>query len=988
MKRFILFTFSLLLTFTVAIAQDGINYQGAATDANGDELTNQNISIRASVLSGSASGNLEWEETHSATTDQFGLFNVVIGQGTNTTNGATANFDDMDWGSGNHFLKIEMDATGGTNYAMIGTTQMMSVPYALYAKSAGIDSAMLANMIGSSGGGVSNCNLYYPDGLANTELVSEYISYAQGDSYTVPIGKNLYVGAHNGLYINGTEFADGGNNHVIVGSGDVITANVNFSPLHLDGFLVDANVDPMYLYTLGSSFTIPSNKKFVLLYSEQGFINGKQILGTANNSPIIVDAGDVISNAINYNFLMSGYLVDENYFADCGGGGGSSSSATAVDSAMVAGMIASSGGGGSFGDWELIYEDLVLPGNMNTVNIKWGQASKDGFLYLMDKNGSLGTIYTWTDENILDTIPGDGTLMSKKHDFRRANTGYYETKLIPIQENSYWVMQIPGGHALDLYFIPLESGGGSSSSASAVDSAMVAGMIANAGGGGTGDWELLYDCLNCGQTLPWGTVDRFGVAESDGFLYVIAHDITVFTGDDFDSTTTAWSGDYNNHLLQNNYPALIPLKKDMSWHIQFHSAGGEVRKAYFVPNSGGGSSTVSSSGNGSGCDFKYPDGLDGEVVNLDLANDYTVPSGKTLYINHVFLYGEWLKMDGERIIMGYSNSSNIASGHHPPSNGLNSPLIVGSGSVLSVENGAPTGQQIQGILMDEGVQVMNLDLANDYTVPSGKTLYLTNIFLYGEYLYVDGERMFMGYSNASNITNGHYPPSNGLNSPLIVGSGSVLSVENGYTTDQQVNGYLVDENYFAGCGGGGGGSSSSSAGLDSAMVAGMIAAALPTPAAQIGEFRDGGVVFWVDASGQHGLVCDIQDLGTAEWGCTGTTGVCCYGTGIGIGQQNTIDILNECSTAGIAADLCANSTAQGYSDWFLPSKDALYELYTKAYDINFTLVMNGGSGFSNDNYWSSSKVDHNTAIHIDFSNGFYAISGRGVTYNVRAVRAF
>ena len=150
MKRFILFTFSILLTFTVAIAQDGINYQGAATDANGDELTNQNISIRASVLSTSANGNLEWEETHSATTDQFGLFNVVIGQGTNTTNGATATFDDMDWGSGNHFLKIEMDATGGTNYAMIGTTQMMSVPYALYAKSAGIDSTMLANMIDSA----------------------------------------------------------------------------------------------------------------------------------------------------------------------------------------------------------------------------------------------------------------------------------------------------------------------------------------------------------------------------------------------------------------------------------------------------------------------------------------------------------------------------------------------------------------------------------------------------------------------------------------------------------------------------------------------------------------------------------------------------------------------------------------------------------------------------------------------------------------------
>ena len=58
MKRFILSAFLVLLTFSFAIAQDGINYQGAATDANGDELANQNISIRASVLSASASGNL------------------------------------------------------------------------------------------------------------------------------------------------------------------------------------------------------------------------------------------------------------------------------------------------------------------------------------------------------------------------------------------------------------------------------------------------------------------------------------------------------------------------------------------------------------------------------------------------------------------------------------------------------------------------------------------------------------------------------------------------------------------------------------------------------------------------------------------------------------------------------------------------------------------------------------------------------------------
>jgi hypothetical protein len=176
MKRFLLFVFSILLTFSFAIAQDGINYQGAATDANGDELTNQNISIRASVLSTSANGNLEWEETHSATTDQFGLFNIVIGQGTSTTNGAIALFDDMDWGSANHYLKIEMDATGGTNYAMIGTTQMMSVPYALYAKSAGIDSTAIANIISVNTSIPSHGYQYFNDGSGvNTFIVPDNV---------------------------------------------------------------------------------------------------------------------------------------------------------------------------------------------------------------------------------------------------------------------------------------------------------------------------------------------------------------------------------------------------------------------------------------------------------------------------------------------------------------------------------------------------------------------------------------------------------------------------------------------------------------------------------------------------------------------------------------------------------------------------------------------------------------------------------------------
>ena len=107
MKRLLLLLFSILSLTLIAQVPQGVGYQGVATDANGIELVNQSISIRASVLSGSATGTIEWEETHATTTDTFGLFTLTIGQGTNTTNGAQTSFADISWGTNTHFLKIK-----------------------------------------------------------------------------------------------------------------------------------------------------------------------------------------------------------------------------------------------------------------------------------------------------------------------------------------------------------------------------------------------------------------------------------------------------------------------------------------------------------------------------------------------------------------------------------------------------------------------------------------------------------------------------------------------------------------------------------------------------------------------------------------------------------------------------------------------------------------------------------------------------------------
>ena len=120
----------------MAQAPQGFTYQGVATDNNGFELQYQTISIQASILSSSATGTTVWQETHTTTTDTFGLFNVTIGEGTSTNSGSSATFSEIDWGAAAHFMKVEIDVNGASNYVHVGTSQMMSVPYALYAENA------------------------------------------------------------------------------------------------------------------------------------------------------------------------------------------------------------------------------------------------------------------------------------------------------------------------------------------------------------------------------------------------------------------------------------------------------------------------------------------------------------------------------------------------------------------------------------------------------------------------------------------------------------------------------------------------------------------------------------------------------------------------------------------------------------------------------------------------------------------------------------
>mgnify|MGYP003865162607 CR=1 FL=1 len=215
MKKFFLLLCVIFLSAGIfAQAPSGFKFQAVARDADNNAMATDNIAVRVSLLQGGPSGAVSYSERHEVTTTDLGVFDLHIGNGV----GLSGDMSTIDWGTDNYYLKVDIDPDGGTSYINLGASQLLSVPYAMYATSAG------------SGGGGGNPT----DELQNLiyDPATQTLTLTDGNSVTLQVGGGSGGGTDDQtISLSGTTLSiEGGN-------------AVDLSALQ-DG-VDDADADPM-----------------------------------------------------------------------------------------------------------------------------------------------------------------------------------------------------------------------------------------------------------------------------------------------------------------------------------------------------------------------------------------------------------------------------------------------------------------------------------------------------------------------------------------------------------------------------------------------------------------------------------------------------------------------------------------------------------------------------------------------------------------------
>jgi hypothetical protein len=292
MKKIFTLLFAVMVTAGLfAQSPEKMSYQAIIRDASNELITSSSVGMQISILQGSADGTALYTETQDPTTNENGLVTIEIGEGTTSDD-----FSAIDWANGPYFIKTETDPTGGTDYSITGVSQLLSVPYALHAKSAGrVDTEN--------------------DPLFNASIASEITS----DDTTFWNDKSEFDGDYSTL-TNAPDLANTTNEKVIkLNTNDAtssfeITKNNESSVFKVDGTgKMTGDGSGLSNVKILANFVGGFQRKQII-YDYEGWDNVRQVSLTVPSDGIVIAqaSGFVDWESENLDLLLIGMLMDQD----------------------------------------------------------------------------------------------------------------------------------------------------------------------------------------------------------------------------------------------------------------------------------------------------------------------------------------------------------------------------------------------------------------------------------------------------------------------------------------------------------------------------------------------------------------------------------------------------------------------------------------------------------------------------------------------------
>ena len=335
MKKLFTFLALVITLITTAQAPQGFNYQATVRNAAGALILNTNVNFKFNIMLNSATSVPIYSETHYVPTDDLGQVNMIVGKGTATT----GTFSAINWASGTYYLGIELNT--GASYVAMGTTQLMSVPYALYANSAGTTqtpnlAAVLA--VNNSANNSQIKNLTDPTDLQDaatkkyiddikTQLQSQ-ISNLQDFLMNNPgVAKQEVLSLYDIFALSGPDGA--GSTHVPTldaGQGSFIRSLVDLQDLSSDVYKctwTDPGLYPLGTTSGWSATSIPETSYlYIRMYYaiKQCNLFLSVLNGSNPNNKVTLQSETRFLRALAYYYIIDGYgkgpLITESTLGD------------------------------------------------------------------------------------------------------------------------------------------------------------------------------------------------------------------------------------------------------------------------------------------------------------------------------------------------------------------------------------------------------------------------------------------------------------------------------------------------------------------------------------------------------------------------------------------------------------------------------------------------------------------------------------------------